>query len=127
MMADYTWEPWTFRDGESEMVDGGALTGFEVHATDGHIGKVDDASMEVGASQVVVDTGPWIFGRRVLLPAACIERIDWNGRGSMSIGPRTRSRAHPRSTKAPPGPTPRIATLSAPTGAARTAGGPRSE
>ena len=77
-MADYTWEPWTFRDHEGAAVEGGALTGFEVHATDGHIGKVDEASIEVGASQVVVDTGPWIFGRKVLLPAACVERIDWN-------------------------------------------------
>ena len=77
-MANYTWEPWTFRDRESAMVEGGALMGFEVHATDGHIGKVDEASIEVGASQVVVDTGPWIFGRKVLLPAACVERIDWD-------------------------------------------------
>ena len=49
---------------------------FKVQATDGDIGKVDEASMEVGASQIVVDTGPWIFGRKVLLPAGCIERID---------------------------------------------------
>jgi hypothetical protein len=39
---------------------------------------VDEASLEVGSSQIVVDTGPWIFGRKVLLPAACIERIDWD-------------------------------------------------
>jgi hypothetical protein len=24
----------------------------------------------------VVDTGPWIFGRKVLLPAGVVERID---------------------------------------------------
>ena len=76
-MSNSAWDPWTFRDSASA-TQGRAVTGFEVHATDGHIGKVDEASTDVGASQIVVDTGPWIFGRKVLLPAACIERIDWN-------------------------------------------------
>ena len=31
---------------------------------------------DVGASQIVVDTGPWIFGRKVLLPAGTIDRVD---------------------------------------------------
>lgn len=78
MMSDHTWEPWNFRDPEAAMLEGQDLTGFEGHATDGHIGKVDEASAEVGASQIVVDTGPWFFGRQVLLPAACIERIEWD-------------------------------------------------
>lgn len=79
-MSDYTWEPWNFRDPESAMLEGQELTGFEVHATDGHIGKVDEASTEVGASQIVVDTGPWIFGRKVLLPA-----VPSNSRNSRRI------------------------------------------
>ena len=52
------------------------MVGYEVHATDGDIGKVDEASDEVGASQIVVDTGPWIFGRKVILPAGTVERVD---------------------------------------------------
>ena len=75
-MSTGAWDPWNFRDQESMGSQGGDLTGFKVHAVDGDIGKVDEASTEVGASQIVVDTGPWIFGRKVLLPAACIERID---------------------------------------------------
>jgi hypothetical protein len=27
-----------------------------------------------------VDTGPWIFGKRRMLPAGVIERIDYDGR-----------------------------------------------
>jgi hypothetical protein len=77
-MTSDAWDPWTFRDRESASADGRDLNGFEVHAVDGHIGKVDEASAEVGSSQIVVDTGPWIFGRKVLVPAACIERIDWD-------------------------------------------------
>ena len=78
MTTSGSWDPWTFRDREGATSGSTALTGFEVHATDGHIGKVHEASTDVGASQMVVDTGPWIFGRKVLLPAACIERIDWD-------------------------------------------------
>jgi hypothetical protein len=52
------------------------LIGYSVEATDGSIGKIDDATNEVGASYIVVDTGPWIFGKRVLLPAGVIDRVD---------------------------------------------------
>jgi len=52
------------------------LTGFAVEALDGSIGKVDRASYETGSSSIVVDTGPWIFGRKVLLPAGVIDRVD---------------------------------------------------
>ena len=44
------------------------LTGYEVEATDGGIGSVDEATNDVGGSYIVVDTGPWIFGKKVLLP-----------------------------------------------------------
>jgi hypothetical protein len=44
---------------------------------DGSIGRVDRPTLDVG-SYVVVDTGPWIFGKKVILPAGTIERVDWN-------------------------------------------------
>jgi hypothetical protein len=52
------------------------LTGFSVEATDGSIGKIDEASDEAGASYIVVDTGPWIFGKKVVLPAGVVDRVD---------------------------------------------------
>ena len=52
------------------------ITGYRVEATDGHIGKIDEASTDVGAHYVVVDTGPWIFGSKVMLPAGVITRVD---------------------------------------------------
>jgi hypothetical protein len=52
------------------------LTGFGVEAADGSIGKVDEATYDVDASFLVVDTGPWIFGKKVLLPAGLVERVD---------------------------------------------------
>ena len=62
--------------------DGRALdiTGFDLEAVDGSIGDIDDATYDVGASYIVVDTGPWIFGRKVVLPAGAIERIDLDNR-----------------------------------------------
>ena len=66
---------WSYRD---ETFAGGSLdlTGFSVEALDGGIGKVDEASNEVGSSYIVVDTGPWIFGKKVLIPAGVVDRAD---------------------------------------------------
>jgi hypothetical protein len=52
------------------------VVGYQVEATDGDIGKVDEKSNEAGVGYVVVDTGPWIFGKKVMLPAGVINRID---------------------------------------------------
>jgi hypothetical protein len=52
------------------------LTGFEVEAADGSIGKVDETTQDVGESYLVVDTGTWIFGKKVLIPAGLVERVD---------------------------------------------------
>ncbi|MFF3458261.1 PRC-barrel domain containing protein [Streptomyces sp. NPDC002730] len=52
------------------------LTGYKVEAADGHIGKVDKHSTEVGSQYIVVDTGVWIFGKEVMIPAGTITSID---------------------------------------------------
>ena len=70
-----TTDLWTYRDTTWR---GNALVGFSVEASDGGIGKVDDATDDVGGSFIVVDTGPWIFGKKVLIPAAAVERVDHN-------------------------------------------------
>ena len=51
-------------------------TGRDVEARDGSIGKVDDATYDADSSFVVVDTGPWIFGKKVMLPAGVIQSVD---------------------------------------------------
>jgi hypothetical protein len=52
------------------------VAGFGVEAIDGSIGKVDKATDEDSAHHLVVDTGPWIFGKKVVLPGGVIERVD---------------------------------------------------
>lgn len=54
------------------------VSGFDVEARDGSIGKVDEVTYDAGESYVVVDTGVWIFGKKVLLPAGVIDRVDRN-------------------------------------------------
>ena len=56
------------------------LTGFDVEATDGSIGKIDEATYDTSASYVVVDTGFWIFGKKRMIPAGVIQRVDTNDR-----------------------------------------------
>jgi hypothetical protein len=69
---------WSYRD--TAMTQTTDLVGFEVVATDGAIGKIDAATYDVGASYIVVDTGFWIFGKKRMLPAGVIERIDYDDR-----------------------------------------------
>jgi hypothetical protein len=52
------------------------VVSYQVEATDGQIGKVDEDTHETGFSCLVVDTGPWIFGKKVMLPAGTIRQID---------------------------------------------------
>jgi hypothetical protein len=68
-------EMWTYR-GEVDPVEELDLTDFKVEATDGEVGKIVDAAYELGASWLVVDTGPWILGKKVLLPAGTVKSID---------------------------------------------------
>jgi BON domain len=62
-----------FRDPKWAQQD---LRGFDVEARDGKIGTVDDRS-EVGSDHLVVDTGTWIFGKKVVLPVGLVERISF--------------------------------------------------
>ncbi|MFL5918691.1 MAG: PRC-barrel domain containing protein [Gaiellaceae bacterium] len=64
---------WTYSD---TAVSQRNLSGFSVEALDGGIGKVDDATNEAGGSFIVVDTGPWIFGKKVMLPAGVVRDVD---------------------------------------------------
>jgi hypothetical protein len=68
-------DAWNYRE-DSGHVTGADVVGFRVEAVDGHIGKIDEASNLVGDSYLVVDTGPWIFGKKVLLPAGTVQRVD---------------------------------------------------
>ena len=65
---------WHFREGGVPTED---IAGFAIEARDGEIGRVDRANSEEGTSHLLVATGPWIFGKTVMLPAGVINRIDY--------------------------------------------------
>lgn len=68
---------WDYRDTEWTQSD---LVGYDVEATDGGIGKIDEKTNDASASYVVVDTGFWIFGKKRLVPAGAISRVDTEDR-----------------------------------------------
>lgn len=65
---------WTYRDHQT--LGNTDINGFSVEAIDGDIGSIDEATWDAGSSFIVVDTGPWIFGKKVMLPAGVIDRVD---------------------------------------------------
>jgi hypothetical protein len=68
---------WLYRESLSrEPADIEKLVGYDVQATDGHIGKIDSASTETNRQYLVVDTGFWIFGKKRLIPAGVVTRVD---------------------------------------------------
>lgn len=65
---------WTYKD--EAWSEGTDLVGYDVEATDGSIGKIDEATSETDRSHVVVDTGFWIFDKLRLMPAGMVTTVD---------------------------------------------------
>jgi hypothetical protein len=56
------------------------LVGMPLRAADGEIGKVEDVYFDDhrwAARYLVIDTGGWLAGRKVLISPIAIESIDW--------------------------------------------------
>ena len=76
-MRTTTVDVWTYRTGIDTAASARKVVGYRVEAVDGSIGKVDEATYDVGGSYMIfVDTGPWILGKKVILPAGVIETVD---------------------------------------------------
>ena len=52
------------------------VIGYGVEAIDGSIGKVDETTRDTGSGTFVIDTGPWIFGKKVMLPIGVFTSVD---------------------------------------------------
>jgi sporulation protein YlmC with PRC-barrel domain len=58
------------------------VAGHSIHASDGHIGHVEDFILddeEWVVRYIVVDTRNWLPGRKVLISPEWVSRIDWPG------------------------------------------------
>ena len=57
------------------------VSGYEIHATDGEIGHVEDFILDDetwAIRYLILDTGNWWPGKRVLVSPQWIERVSWN-------------------------------------------------
>jgi hypothetical protein len=50
--------------------------GFKVEAVDGRVGKVEQSTLERGSSHLIIDTGPPLLGKKLLLPSGLVSGID---------------------------------------------------
>lgn len=67
---------WNYPSEVVSGMDGRDLDGYEVEASDGGIGKIDEHHSEPDAGYVIVDTGFWIFGKKRIIPAGVIRSVD---------------------------------------------------
>lgn len=67
---------WLFRGNVGSSINAGSIVGYNVHATDGDIGKIDESSTDASRQYLVVDTGFWIFGKKRLIPAGVVTSVD---------------------------------------------------
>ena len=68
-------DPWNWRS-DSGWSSERNLIGYRVKATDGNLGKVEKATHAQDESYLVVDSGPWIFGSPLVVPAGLVTVID---------------------------------------------------
>jgi hypothetical protein len=74
-----TFDTWNYRP-DSGWSAQHELIGYHVEAVDGRIGRATEAAHAQDLSYLVVDTGPWIFGHRVMVPAGTVTNIDHDAR-----------------------------------------------
>ncbi|MFG2138366.1 PRC-barrel domain containing protein [Streptomyces sp. NPDC048650] len=53
-----------------------SLAGYSVETPDGTLGQVERQMDVPGRQHLVVDTGVWVFGKSVLIPAGVVHAID---------------------------------------------------
>jgi hypothetical protein len=73
---DVRFDPWNFRPDVAVEVQGAKLAGHRVEASDGKVGTVVTASLAPGDSYLIVNTGWWVLGKRIQLPAGTVNHVD---------------------------------------------------
>jgi hypothetical protein len=74
-------------EADSHLRSTNEVEGYCISATDEKVGHVEDFLYDDetwALKYFVVDTGPWLFGRRVLVTRDCVRQVDWGSR-SVSV------------------------------------------
>lgn len=92
------------------------LVGCKIHATDGDIGRVEDFVIDDDSWAVagmLVDTGSWLPGKKVLVAPSAIEDVDWANREVSIRVPRAELKEMPPAAVSRPSsnPTPEETTM----------------
>lgn len=69
--------------GDPHLRSSAEVLGYTAAASDGDIGDIDDLLFDTRSWQIellVIDTGRWLPGRRVLVPPRWVDQVDWPGR-----------------------------------------------
>jgi len=56
------------------------VTGYRIHATNGEIGHVEDFIVDDDSwaiCNLVVETGNWLVGKKVIIPPSWIKNVNW--------------------------------------------------
>lgn len=75
-VPEVRFDPWNFRPDVAVEVRGAKLAGHRVEASDGKIGTVVTASLVPGDSYLIVNTGRWLVGKKIQLPAGTVNHVD---------------------------------------------------
>jgi hypothetical protein len=68
---------WEYRAGVGIVSLKRDFTGYNVEGSDGSsIGKIDKSSWDARGAYLVVETGSKIFGKKRVIPAGLVERVD---------------------------------------------------
>jgi sporulation protein YlmC with PRC-barrel domain len=68
---------------ESHLRSSDEVIGYSIEAVDGKIGHVEDLRIDDrnwAIADLVVDTGDWLPGKKVLVPPTAVKDIDWSAR-----------------------------------------------
>ncbi|MER6301661.1 PRC-barrel domain containing protein [Kitasatospora sp. NPDC001539] len=93
---------WEYRPGSHPAADL-SLIGYEVHATDGPVGRVEQDA----GDHLLVDASTWVPGARVPVPAGLVARIDHLDLAVHLDCPRARLSSVPSAAEDLTGPRPR--------------------
>ncbi len=67
--------------GDPHLRSADTVTGYDIHATDGDIGHVENLLMDSNSLTIrylIVDTSNWWFGQHVLISPYAVSEIDWS-------------------------------------------------
>jgi hypothetical protein len=81
MLRERTDQPMLLTEGDPHLRSIATVKGYDVHATDGDIGHVENLLLDDGSwliHYLIIDTKNWWFGQHVLVSPYAVREISWS-------------------------------------------------